>query len=271
MPSKPRSFFNRRRGEFSIENGSDEAKVVLYDEIGMWGVMAKDFIDQLDGISARTIHLHINSPGGDVFQGFAIANAIRAHSARVITHVDGLAASIASIIALAGDYVRMSDNAFLMIHNPYMLAIGNAAELRKNADVLDKIGGSIVNEYVKRSGQSATQMQALMDAETWFTASEAKATGFVDAIDNAESEDPIENRFDLAVYKNAPAALLQEPAGDPTVRELEHAVREAGLSRSHAKQLVAAGLRSITQRDAVVDDTFLAASNELLAAIRNTH
>jgi ATP-dependent Clp protease protease subunit len=264
MRFKNRSPFRRSSSGLVIENGADEANIMVYDEIGFFGVSAREFVPQLKDISARTIHLHVNSPGGDVMDGLAIANALREHSARVVTHIDALAASIASVIALAGDYVRMADNAFLMIHNPYMLAIGNATELRKGADLLDKIGGSIVNEYVKKSGASADEMKTLMDAETWFTAAEAKAQGLIDAIDN-ESDEPT-NMYDLSIYTKAPAALLAREPDEPTLRELEQAVRDAGLSRSQARQLVAAGMQSIRPpRDAGEDDAEVRAALERLA------
>jgi hypothetical protein len=136
-----------------------------------------------------------------VFEGLAIANALREHSARVVTHIDGLAASIASIIALAGAEIRMSDNAFFMIHDPWTIVVGNASEIRKQADVLEKIGGSLLNEYVKRTGESKATVRDWMAAETWFDAQEALDAGFVDAIDgdrpsdDAAPQDLFDSRF----------------------------------------------------------------------------
>lgn len=262
-----RSPFQRRPAALSVENNGDEAKILLYDEIGFWGVTSKAFIEALDAVSARTIHLHINSPGGDVFDGLAISNAIRAHSSRVVTHVDGLAASIASVIALSGDFVRMADNAFLMVHNPYMIALGNASELRKGADLLDKIGESIIGEYTKRTKKPRDQVVTWMNEETWFSASDAKENGFIDRIDG-ESKDAPTDKFDLTMYEHAPAALLQTQESEPTVRELEQAVRDAGLSRSHAKQLVAAGLRAIRPRDADEEGEWIGPGEELLANLQ---
>src|SRR5690242_9572182 len=135
-----------------------EADVLLYDEIGFWGVQAKPFIQELQALDVETIHLRINSPGGSVFEGIAIANALQQLEAKVITHVDALAASIASIIAVAGDEVHMAENAFLMIHNAWTLSIGDAAQLRKDAALLDKIGGSLVDAYVKKTGASIDQV-----------------------------------------------------------------------------------------------------------------
>jgi len=223
-----------------------EAEVLLYDEIGYWGVQAKPFIQQLQALDVETIHLRINSPGGDVFEGIAIANAIRGLDATVITHVDALAASIASIIALAGDEVHMADNAFLMIHEAWTLAIGNAKDLRDTADLLDKIGGSISAAYVSKTGKSLDQVNAWMAAETWFDAAEAKDLGFIDVIDgqtNAKAS------FDLSLYANAPAALARCDSV-PSPRDAERALRDAGYTRTEAKTLIAAGLRALDPRDA---------------------
>lgn len=272
MRSKTRSPFHRPANGLKIEASGDEASIYIYAEIGFWGINARDFTAALNEVNARTIHLHINSPGGDVFEGLAIANAIRAHSARVVTHIDALAASIASIIAIAGDRVVMAENAFMMIHNPWCLAMGSAPDLRKQADLLDKIGGSLVGEYVKRSGATEAEIQAWLDAETWFSADEALDAGFIDKIEH-ETKDPEESvaaRFDLSVFKHAPAALLRdedERTTDPTVRELESALRDAGLSRSRAKQLVAAGLKAVTpSRDASATDEQLEAQLKELVA-----
>lgn len=226
-----------------IDNASEEedAKMYLYAPIGGWdGIRSKDFISALDTVETKRLHLHINSPGGDVFEGLAIANAMREHDARVIVHVDAIAASIASIIAIAGDFVRMADNAFLMIHDPYTFAMGNAAELRKNADLLDKVGGSLINEYVKRTGQDEKQVTAWMNAETWFDAQEAKTHGFIDAIDG-QSKTPVD-AFDLSVFNKIPPKLLAREAEEPTIRDTETALRDAGFSRTEARRMASAAM-----------------------------
>ena len=158
------------------------AEVSIYDAIGGYEINAKQFVDELKDINADTIHLRINSPGGSVIDGNAIFNALLRHDAKVITHIDGLAASMASVIAMAGDEVHMSDNALLMIHNPWTVSMGDADELRADADLLDKMSGSIMNAY-GRSQYEDSEIKDLMDAETWFTAQEAFDAGFVDHID----------------------------------------------------------------------------------------
>lgn len=176
------------RNWYEIRNAasSDVAEVYIYDQIGAdWfsdGVTAKSFLTELAGITAPNIALHLNSPGGSVFDGVAIYNALDRHPAKVTTYVDGLAASIASIIALAGERVVMASNALFMIHNPSGGVRGEAADMRKMADVLDKIKDTLVGTYASRTTLSTAELSDLLDAETWYTAEEALAAGFVDEV-----------------------------------------------------------------------------------------
>jgi ATP-dependent protease ClpP protease subunit len=162
--------------------GETEAEISIYDTIGSYEINAKQFDEDLKSIKADTIHLRINSYGGDVIDGNAIFNSLQRHSAKVITHIDGIAASMASVVAMAGEEVRMADNALLMIHNPWTVTIGNAEELRKDADLLDKVRGTILGAY-SRSQYSDEEIIDLMDADTWMTAQEALDAGFVDEIE----------------------------------------------------------------------------------------
>jgi ATP-dependent Clp endopeptidase proteolytic subunit ClpP len=190
------------------EKKSDEAELLIYDDIGQnWygdGVTAKQIVKDLEALNAKRIRVRINSGGGEVFEGLAIYNALRNHAAKVTTEIDGVAASIASVIALAGDTVRMADNAFFMIHNPAGLVMGDASDMREFADLLDKVGGSLARVYAEKSGQDDDQVQEWMDAETWFTAEEAKAAGFVDTITKGKV---IEARADMSAFRNIPTAL----------------------------------------------------------------
>ena len=161
--------------------GETSAEISIYDAIGSFDVNAKQFVDELKDISAEVINLRINSPGGSVIDGNAMFNALQRHPAKVITHIDGLAASMASVIAMAGDEVHMADNALLMIHNPWTFSMGDADELRADADLLDKMSASILSSY-GRSQYEADELKNLMDEETWFTAQEAFDAGFVDHI-----------------------------------------------------------------------------------------
>ena len=249
-----RSPFKRHQANFSVAKADEETEILLYDEISWLGITADAFKRELDAIESPTINLRINSPGGDVFDGLAIYNALREHPAKVITHIDGVAASMASVIALAGDEVRMAENAFFMIHNPWSVVIGNAKDLRKEADLLDKVSGSLVMAYEKKSGVSAEELQGLMDDTTWLHADEAADMGFVDVVTGREDdESEIAACFDLSIFANVPDALTTPAdAKDPTTRELERALRDAGLSQAAAKQYIAAGRAAATQRDVEV-------------------
>jgi ATP-dependent Clp protease, protease subunit len=248
-----RSAFRRNRPNMRVAQTEKQAEILLYDEIGWFGIRADDFKRELDAVTAPDITLRINSPGGDVFDSLAIYNAIRAHPATVTTHVDGIAASMASVIALAGDKVVMADNAFMMIHHPWSIVLGNAADMRKEADVLDKVSGSLLSAYAEKTGRDGEELSALMDDETWFTAAEAVAFGIADEVFAEEEKQetaPLAALFDLSIFANVPKSLReQDDLGDPTIRDLERALRDAGLSQIAAKQYVAAGRTAASQRD----------------------
>lgn len=205
---------------WEIKNAAtDTAEVFIYDQIGedWWtgeGVSAKNFIDEIGKITAPNISLRLNSPGGSVFDGQAIYNALVRHPAKVTTYIDGLAASIASVIALAGERVVMSSNAMFMIHNPMSSVAGYASDMRKMADVLDKIRDSIVAVYSEHTALLPAELEAAMEAETWYTAEDALNAGFVDEIAKAM---PIAAHFDLSKFgfRHAPTnELTVEPVAE---------------------------------------------------------
>jgi len=233
--------FQRGDRSYRIENKAEESTIYIYDEIGWFGVLPEQFAKDLAAIKASTIHVRMNSPGGNVFDGAAIFNALKQHKSRVVTHIDGLAASIASIIALAGDEVRMAKNAFFMIHEPWSLVLGNADGLRKEADLLDKIGGMISDTYIDKSGKKEEEIKDLMAEETWFTAKEALAAGFIDEIEEDIEEEEINDKlFDLSVFNNVPDELKSKRQ-KPSKRDLESILRDAGCSKSEAKAILAKG------------------------------
>lgn len=207
------------RNWYDIKNVTDEvADVFIYDQIGedWWtgeGVTSKSFIADLNGIKARSINLHVNSPGGSVFDGLAIANALQRHPAHVTTYVDGLAASIASVIALAGDRIVMAENAMFMIHNPSGGVQGTSEDMRKMADVLDKIRDTLVNTYEARTGAAREDIIAALDAETWFSADEALAAGYIDEVSSSLKAAA---SFDLSKFpfRHAPQASAIDDAAD---------------------------------------------------------
>lgn len=165
------------------QTGNNETTVTLYDEIGAFGAGSKEFLADLGKLSGQHIHLRINSPGGSVVEGTAIYNALRRHEGGLTVHIDALAASMASVVAMSGSPVFMADNALLMIHNPWTVSMGESKDLRKEADLLDKLKSTLVNAYVRKTGINAEEIGAMMDAETWLDAVEAVALGFADAIE----------------------------------------------------------------------------------------
>jgi ATP-dependent protease ClpP protease subunit len=159
---------------------SSKAEIFIYDEIGGFEVNANQFIGELENLGeVEQIDLRISSPGGSIIEGNVIFNAIKRHAANVTVYIDGMAASMASVIAMAGDEIIMADNALLMIHNPWTVSIGDSEQLRKDADLMDKMKSAIINAY-GRSNYSEEELEELMDATTWFTAEEAMEAGFID-------------------------------------------------------------------------------------------
>ncbi len=210
LQARPKQLFDASPlpREYRQLAGEREATIWLYDVIGdeMWGgVSAKTFVKDLTAITAPTIHLRINSPGGDVFDARAMVTALRQHPARIIAHIDGLAASAASYISLAADEVEMADGAFLMIHNAWSVVVGNRHDLLDMAETLEKIDATILTDYQARTGQSSSDIQAWMDKETWFTTTEALDAGFVDRIAAPPEQTPSPKPSALAAHHLARA------------------------------------------------------------------
>ena len=170
------------------KGGDAVARISIHDEIGGWGVSAKDFMAELSGLGdgVETIELSIHSPGGSVLDGWAIYNALKAHKAEVHVKIEGLAASMATVVAMAGDTVEMPANAFFMIHNPWSVVAGDSGEMREAADFLDKLGAGITSAYAAKTGMSEDEVKHLMDNETWLDGQEASEMGFVDFVSDAK-------------------------------------------------------------------------------------
>lgn len=228
--------------KYRIENKANESTVYIYDEIGWFGVTAEAFIKDLNKIEAKTINIRLNTPGGSVFDGTAIFNAIKQHKSKTVTYIDGLAASIGSIIALASDEVRMAKNAFFMLHEAWSIVIGNASTMREEADLLDKVDGVISQTYMDKTGKDKKEIKALMSKETWLTAKEAKEMGFIDVIeDDSDDEKARASLFDLSVFANVPDELKEDRIVPVTERDLERILRDAGVSAKQAKTILAKG------------------------------
>ncbi len=171
---------------YTVSNKTDpvRAEMFIFDEIGFFGVTAADFVQELVGITAPEILIHLSSRGGDVFDGVAIFNALRTHPARIVIQVDSMAASVASVIAQAGDERIMVTGSQMMIHDAWALVVGNAADLRDIADTLDKQTDIIAAIYPERAGdgRKKSHFRTLMRAATFFTATEAVAEGLADSV-----------------------------------------------------------------------------------------
>lgn len=221
---------------YRIDNAAaDEATVYLYDIIDeYWGISAGQFVKDLMAIKASTIHLRIHSPGGDALAGRAMATAIRAHKATVIAHVDGLAASAASSVALAADEVEIAQGAFIMIHRASSVAWGTADDFVALAALLQKVDGEIEADYVRETGNTAEAIRVWMDAETWFTADEAVNNGFADRV--VEPAVKAQAQWNLDAFDRAPVASErpadppEDPAPAPTEPD-EQTAKHADASR----------------------------------------
>ena len=197
---------------YTIRARSSGTEVLIYDEIGAYGVTAKGFLAELGGLPGEaSIDLRLNSPGGSVFDAVAIYNALNRHTGDITVWIDGIAASAASYIAMAGDTIVMPENAFLMIHDPSGLVMGTAEDMRSTAEALDKVKGSLIQGYAAKSGKSDDEIAPLMAAETWLDAKDALEFGFIDRI-----AEPVKlaASFDVARFRNAPPELV-EVASEP--------------------------------------------------------
>lgn len=196
---------------------NNQAEVWLYDEIGGWGISARQFAQDIRSLGdIKHIDVRIHSPGGDVFEGMAIYNLLKNHPAVVHAHIDGLAASMASVIAMAADVIHMPENAMMMIHKPWGIQGGDADDMRQYADLLDKVEGSLTSAYVKKSGKSEDEIKALLKSETWYTGAEAVQAGFADQLTETLKAVASLQSQRMQEFDNMPEALkvLLAPKGN---------------------------------------------------------
>jgi ATP-dependent Clp endopeptidase proteolytic subunit ClpP len=213
---------NSRTDWYRIQAKAGETpEVYIYDEIGYWGDNAKEFANALAKIDSAEMVVHLNSPGGDIFDGLAIYQSLKNHKASVTVVVDGLAASIASVIAMAADRLVMAPKATMMIHDGWSMTVGNAADMRKMADLLDKQSEIIASVYAERSGQPADFWRDRMRDETWYNADEALAAGLVDEVEG-KPKPAVEDPFDLSVYSNSGRESAPDPVLAPVALKGEH-------------------------------------------------
>ncbi len=203
QPSKNQSWYN-------IKNQGGNVELMIYDEIGGWGITAQQFARELNGLGKITqITARIHSPGGDVFEGMAIYNILKGHPAHKVCHIDGLAASMASVIAMAFDEIIMPANAMMMIHKPWGGTLGDAEDMRKYADLLDKVESNLVGAYKDKTKLDETELHSLLSQETWLTGSEAVEKGFADTLSEPLQMAAALNSKRLKDFQNMPEALKE--------------------------------------------------------------
>lgn len=207
----------RERRPVNLIRNEAEATIYIYDAIfpDGWGVGAMDVVQALASHQdAEVLHVRINSPGGDVGEGRAIMAALANFPGKKIAHIDSMCLSAATSVALACNEIEMTDGGFFMIHNASGATWGDKNAHRNRADLLEKIEGAIVNDYIAKTGKNEDELRALMNAETWFTAAEALEAGFVDSVANAPAA-LARNTWNLSAFAKPPKALT-DPPPDPT-------------------------------------------------------
>jgi len=218
---------------YAIKNEGESAEIRIYDVIGWPFIDADTFVNELNRINAKEITVSINSPGGDVFDGTAIFNALNNHPAKIITRIDGIAASMASIIALSGDEIQINSNAYYMIHNAWSFAIGDYNDMRKEADLLEKITNTLATIYAEKTGIDLSEVRSMMDDETWLIGDELVDQGFADTVISNSSA---KASFNLDMYDHAPKEISGGRKKSPpkNIRDLERGLRDLGYSRAEA-------------------------------------
>lgn len=224
---------------FTNVQAADNKPAVLsiFDEIGFWGVQAKDFVAELGKVQGKSLTVEINSPGGDVFAALAMYNALRTSGKEIVTKAMGVAASAASLVFMAGDKRIMPKNTHLMVHNPWSFAAGNADELRETAETLDKIGASLKATYAARSGMKDEDVAAMLAKDTWLSADESLEMGLAtEVIDEVKAKASFDmTRADLpaavaAVFATAATAPAEPDADDASVAFGDQVVALAGAA-----------------------------------------
>ena len=232
---------------YDIRAQAGGAEIIIYDEIGYWGITAKDFHDELEALGpVAEITVRINSPGGGVFTGLTIHNMLKRHAARVTVYVDGMAASIASVIAMAGDKIIMPENTLMMIHDPIGIVLGTAEDMKEEAELLEKIKTSLVSAYRNKTGLDDGKIAEMMAAETWMSAAEAMEMGFADEV---EAPMQIAATFDLSWFKNLPeqakafsrAASAAPNPGNGKEKSMSDATKKAAAAATPPAETPAGG------------------------------
>lgn len=244
---------------FASVDGAD-ASLLIYDQIGAsWfseGVTAKavsEALDEFRAKGAKTLHVYVNSPGGDVFEGNAVYNVLRRWEGRKVVHIDGLAASMASVVAMVGDEIRIAANGMVMIHEPWGVVMGDAEEMRERAKLLDELAVNLRGTYERRTKQPADEIAKLMAAETWMGAEQAKSLGFVDVIDDDEDD------------RDEDEAFARAPAFDKFTKTPDQARRL--LARAAVRRSATCGMGPQQTPAQPAEEQHMSEKNEAPAAV----
>lgn len=256
MLIKRKTGIRGRDNRSDVQNKDTEATIYLYGDIGGWfGIDSAEWVKEFNALKAGTIHVRVDSGGGDIFSARAMKTAIMQSKATVIAHVDGLAASAASFFIMGADEIEIVDGGFLMIHKAmsFIDVYGyfndreldaTIADLTKEVGLHGKLNEAIANDYAKRTGLEVDELLDMMSDETWLSAADALEKGFVDRVFDGE---PVEGKYDLAGYEHVPDVVAKR--NKVTKRSLERALRDAGLTNKEAKRVISEGLAGDGLRD----------------------
>ena len=220
----------------------DMAEVFVYGDIGGWmdGVSADEFARELKSLKVTDITARINSGGGSVFEGQAIYNSLVNHPAKVNVIIDGIAASIASVIAMSGDTISITEGSHIMVHKPWSIAMGDANSMRKEAEVLDSLESGIIDIYAARTGKSREKLEKWVSEETWFKGAAAVDAGFADNVIPAKRKENFAKSNILNYYLHLPIDIAQDVCNTPHIRDVERVLRDVeGFSQTQAKRIIA--------------------------------
>ena len=230
----------------------DVAEVFVYGDIGGWmdGIGADEFARELKSLKVTEITARINSGGGSVFEGQAIYNSLVNHPAKVNVVIDGIAASIASVIAMSGDNISITEGSHIMVHKPWSMAVGDANSMRKEADVLDSLESGIIDIYAARTGKSRDQLEKWVANETWFKGASAVDAGFADSVIPAKRKENFAKSNILNHYLHLPVDISENLCNTPHIRDVERVLRDVeGFSQSQAKRIIALMQQDYDYRD----------------------
>ena len=202
-----------------------KSEIYIYDVIGdpEWGMVgAMQVIDALKKMEGKRVTVRINTPGGSVDEGVAMFNALKRHDGGINTVVDGIAASMGSYLMLAGDKRTVSKNSMVMIHNPMTIAWGNAIEMRKTADMLDKYLERMLPDYAAATGKTVDELKPLLDAETWFVGQEIIDNGFASSMDDSEGIDPATKGLKMIAAKSIAAGFAPKALFEKRSKAIQH-------------------------------------------------